>query len=187
MKRPFLSLLFIVIFGLLGTLLMSVAKPSTFLFGSMRAISGSVSNLNNELLEYVNPEKPTHDHSSQYYQRFFISKFNLGNQFLEAKFSSPMIIADGDTLTVAGYSKANTFQVLAYSNQTQQVSGHENWLVSALGSLFFLAVAIGLLNSQLVIEGALIPKLFLFGFGLVAIYMGYRALLIREAIKLISN
>jgi hypothetical protein len=35
-------------------------------------------------------------------------------------------------------------------------------------------------------EGALIPKLFLSGFVLVAIYMAYRALLIREAIGLLQ-
>lgn len=98
-----------------------------------------------------------------------------------------MIITEGDQITVSGYQKDGAFQVLAYNNQTQQVSSNGNWLMLALGALFFLAVAIGLLNSQLVIEGALIPKLFLFGFTLVAIYIGYRALLIREAIKLISN
>ena len=166
---------------------MTTIKPSTFLSNSIGTISGTVSNLNNELLEYVNPEKPTHDHSSQYYQRFFIYKFNLDNQNLEAKFSSPMKIADGDQLMVAGYAKGNLFQVLAYNNQTQKVSGHENWIVVALGALFFIAVAIGLLNSELLINGALVPKLFLFGFSLIAIYMGHRALLIREAIKLISN
>jgi hypothetical protein len=190
MKRPIASALFILLYGILGLLFMSVTKPSgsnSFLSSSMSATSGTVSNLNNELLEYVNPEKPTHDHSSQYYQRFFISKFNLNNQSIEAKFSSPMKIADGDQLIVSGYAKGNVFQVLAYNNQTQQVSGHENWIIVALGALFFLAVAIGLLNSELLIEGALVPKLFLFGFSLVAIYMGYRALLIREAIKLVSN
>ena len=169
---------------------MSATKPNTshsFLSTSVSKLSGTVSNLNKELLEYVNPEKPTHDHSSQYYQRFYISKFNLGPQSIEAKFSTPMKITEGDKLVVSGYTKGNVFQVLAYNNQTQQVSDHENWLVSALGALFFLAVAIGLLNSELVLEGALVPKLFLFGLSLVAIYMGYRALLIREAIKLISN
>ena len=166
---------------------MTVSKPSTFLSSSLHALSGTVSNLNNELLEYVNPEKPTHDHSSVYYKRFFISKFNLGDKAIEAKFSTPMNIADGDALTVSGYPKGEAFQVLAYRNATQQVSDHENWIVLALGALFFLAVAIGLLNSELVLEGALIPKLFLFGFTLVALYMGYRALLIREAIKLLSN
>ena len=187
MKRPLTSFLYILIFSLLGVLLMSITKPSYFLSNSISAVSGTVSNLNNELLEYVNPEKPTHDHSSQYYKRFFISKFNLGDQAIQAKFSSPMKVADGDAITVSGYVKNDAFQVLAYNNQTQQVSHHENWLVLALGGLFFLAVALGLLNSELVIEGALIPKLFLFGFTLVAIYMGHRALLIREAIKLISN
>ena len=166
---------------------MSISKPSSLLSSSINSISGTVSNINNELLEYVNPEKPTHDQSSVYYKRFFISKFNLGDKTIEAKFSAPMQIADGDQITVAGYQKGEAFQVLAYKNQTQQVSSNENWLVLGLGALFFFAVAIGLLNSELVIEGALIPKLFLFGFTLVAIYMGYRALLIREAIKLISN
>ena len=190
MKRPIASALFILFFGLLGALFMSATKPNTshsFITSSVSAVTGTVSNLNNELLEYVNPEKPTHDHSSQYYQRFYIAKFNLADQSLEAKFSAPMKIADGDELIVAGYTKGNLFQVLAYHNQTQQVSGYENWLVSAAGALFFLAVAIGLLNSELVLEGAIIPKLFLFGFALVAIYMGYRALLIREAIKLVSS
>jgi hypothetical protein len=46
---------------------------------------------------------------------------------------------------------------------------------------------IGLLNSELIIEGAIIPKLFLFSFTVLAIYMGYRDLLIREAVKLLSS
>ncbi|MBU3566531.1 hypothetical protein [Polynucleobacter sp. MWH-HuK1] len=166
---------------------MSINKPISLLSSSISSISGIVSNLNNELLEYVNPEKPTHDHSSVYYKRFFISKFNLGDKPIEAKFSSPMQIADGDQITVAGYQKGEALQVLAYSNQTQQVSSNENWIILGLGALFFFAVAIGLLNSELVAEGALIPKLFLFGFTLVGIYMGYRALLIWEAVKLIAS
>ena len=187
MKKPIQSLFFILAISLLGVLMMSISKPSSFLSSSISSISGTVNNLNNELLEYVNPEKPTHDHSSIYYKRFFISKFNLGDRAIEAKFSSPMLIAEGDQITVSGYSKDGAFQVLAYNNQTQQVSSNENWIILSLGALFFLAVAIGLLNSELVIEGALIPKLFLFGFTLLAIYMSYRAFLIREAIKLISN
>jgi hypothetical protein len=166
---------------------MSATKPSAFLSSSVSTLSGTVHNLNNELLEYVNPEKPTHDHSSAYYKRFYISKFNLGDQAIEARFSTPMKISDGDQITVSGYQKESSFQVLAYNNQTQQVSSNENWIILCLGALFFFAVAIGLLNSELVIEGAIIPKLFLFGFTLVAIYMGYRALLIREAVRLLSS
>ena len=166
---------------------MSISKPSIFLSPSLKAISGTVSKLNNELLEYVNPEKPTHDHSSTYYKRFYISKFNLGDKSIEAAFSTPMKIADGDELTVSGYPKGETFQVLAYQNSSQQVSGNKNWIILGLGAVFFAAVSLGLLNSELVVEGALIPKLFLFGFTLVAIYMGYRALLIRDAIKLLSS
>ena len=98
-----------------------------------------------------------------------------------------MKIAEGDQITVSGYQKENAFQVLAYSNQTQDVINNESWIVLCFGALFFFAVAIGLLNSELVLEGAIIPKLFLFGFTLVALYMGYRALLIREAIKLLSS
>lgn len=162
-------------------------KPSSFLTSSVSTISGTVSNLNNELLEYVNPEKPTHDHSSVYYQRFFVSKFNLGDRAIEAKFSTPMVVSDGDTMTVSGFQKGNGFQVLAYTNQTQQASKHENWAVLGLGAIFFLAVAVGLLNSELVAEGALAPKLFLLGFVAVAMYMGYRTLLIREAISLLQN
>ena len=162
-------------------------KPSSFLTSSVSALSGTVSNLNHELLEYVNPEKPTHDHSSVYYQRFYISTFNLDDRAIEAKFSSPMMVTNGDRVTVSGYSKGNRFQVLAYANQTQQVSQHENWIVLGLGALFFLAIALGLLNSELVAEGALVPKLFLLGFVGVAIYMGYRALLIREAISLLQG
>ena len=98
-----------------------------------------------------------------------------------------MKIAEGNQITVSGYQKGNGFQVLAYNNQTQQVTSNENWIILGLGALFFLAVAIGLLNSELVIEGAIIPKLFLFGFTVVAIYMGYLALLIREEVKLLSS
>ena len=187
MRKPLQSLLYILAISLLGILLMSINKPSSLLSSSISSISGTVSNLNNQLLEYVNPEKPTHDHSSVYYKRFFISKFNLDDKAIEARFSSPMRIADGDQITVAGYQKGNSLQVLAYSNQTQQVNSNENWIILGLGALFFFSVAIGLLNSELVAEGALIPKLFLFGFTVVAIYMGYRALLIREAVKLLAS
>jgi hypothetical protein len=180
------SLLIIAIFILLGVFFMTFSKPSALLSSSVKSISGIVSNLQNELLEYVNPEKPTHDHSSVYYQRFYISSFHLGDQAIEAKFSSPMKIGDGDSVTVSGYQTKTAFQVLAYRNQTQQVAGSENWVMLILGALFFLAVAIGLLNSELVSEGALIPKLFLSGFVLVATYMAYRALLIREAIGLLQ-
>ena len=162
-------------------------KSNAFLTGSVGTLSGTVSNLNNELLEYVNPEKPTHDHSSVYYQRFYVSQFNLGDRTVEAKFSSPMVISNGDVVTVSGYPKSNSFQVLAYTNQTQQISNHENWIALGLGALFFLAVAIGVLNSELVAEGAVVPKLFLIGFVGVAAYMGYRALLIREAISLLHS
>ena len=162
-------------------------KSNSFLTSSVGTLSGTVSNLNNELLEYVNPEKPTHDHSSVYYQRFYVSQFNLGDRTVEAKFSSPMVISNGDVVSVSGYPKNNGFQVLAYTNQTQQISNHENWIVLGLGALFFLAVAIGVLNSELVAEGAVVPKLFLIGFVGVAIYMGYRALLIREAISLLHG
>ena len=162
-------------------------KPSSFLSSSVNSISGTVSNLNNELLEYVNPEKPTHDHSSVYYQRFFISTFNLGDQVVEAKFSTPMVVSNGDIVTVSGYQKGGGFQVLAYANKTQQISKHENWIILGLGALFFLGVALGLLNSELVTQEALVPKLFLIGFIGVALYMGYRALLIREAIALLQS
>jgi len=167
--------------------MMATNKSNGFLSTSVSTISGTVSNLNHELLDYVNSEKPTHDHSSVYYKRFFVSKFNLGDKAILASFSKSMTIADGDQLTVSGYMKNDVFQVLAYSNQTQQVSHHENWIILILGALFFAAVALGLLNSQLLLDGAIVPKLFLFGFTLVAIYMVYRALLVREAIKLLSN
>jgi predicted ABC-type sugar transport system permease subunit len=122
-----------------------------------------------------------------YYQRFFISTFHLNNRAIEAKFSTPMVVSNGDDIIVSGYQNGNGFQVLAYTNKTQQVSKHESWIVLGLGALFFMAVALGLLNSELVAEGALVPKLFLIGFVGVAFYMGYRALLIREAISLLQN
>ena len=147
MKRPLLSLLIILSLALLGALLMTL-KPTTFFTSSVSVISGNVSNLQNELLEYVNPEKPTHDHSSVYYQRFYISIFNLDDRTIEAKLSSPMVVSNGDTVTVSGYQKGSGFQVLAYTNKTQQVSKHENWIILGLGALFFLAVALGLLNSE---------------------------------------
>ena len=162
-------------------------KPITFFTSSVSVITGNVSNLQNEVLEYVNPEKPTHDHASVYYQRFYISIFNLDQRAIEAKFSTPMVVSNGDVLVVSGYQTGSGFQVLAYTNKTQQVSKHENWMILGLGALFFLAVALGLLNSELVAEGALVPKLFLLGFVAVSFYMGYRALLIREAISLLQN
>lgn len=166
---------------------MAFTKPSTFLFNSLIAISGTVSNLQTELLEYINPEKPSNDDAAAYSQRFYVSIFNLDKYKIEAKFSSPLKIQNGDTVTVSGYYKNNHFEVLAYRNQTQQLTGAENWKVMALGALFFIAVVIGLLSSELTSEDTLIPRLFLLGFVVLAIYMGYRALLIRKAIGLVQT
>ena len=165
---------------------MSFLKSKTYFSHPIHTQSGVVSNLHNELLEYVNSDKPTHDHSTAYYQRFYISKFDLGDQAIEAKFSTPMVIRDGDNVIVSGYLKNSAFQVLAYANKTQQLTKSENWIVLGLGAIFFLAVVIGLLNSDLLLEDIFIPKLFLAGFTLVALYMGYRALVIREAIGLLQ-
>ena len=161
-------------------------RASHFFTSKISFIKGVVSNLNSELLEYANPEKPTHDDSPIHFKRFYISRFHLNNEVIEATFSSPLRIADGDTVTVAGYQKGKAFQVLAYANQTQQLTYHENWIALGIGALFILAIALNLLNSQLVLEGDLVPKLFLLGFAVISIYMAYRALLIRRAIKLIS-
>ncbi len=120
-------------------MLMSFLKPNTYFAYPISTQSGIVSNLHNELLEYVNSEKPTHDHSSVYYQRFYISKFNLGNQEIQAKFSTPMVIRDGDKVIVSGYLKNSGFQVLAYTNKTQHLTKSENWIVLGLGAIFFLA------------------------------------------------
>ncbi len=166
---------------------MVFAKPSALLFKSLIAISGTVSNLQTELLVYVNPEKPNTEDASAYYQRFYISIFDLDKHNIQAKFSSPIKMRDGDIVTVSGYYKNNHFEVLAYRNQTQQIMHAEKWVAMAFSSLFFLAVAIGLLISELALEDAIIPKLFLLGFGAVAIYMGYRALYIREAILLLQG
>ena len=166
---------------------MAFAKPSSLLPQPVIAISGTVGDLQSGLLEYVNPEKPSNDDASVYYQRFYVSIFNLGRHKIEAKFSSPMKIKNGDTVTVSGYYKNNRFEVLAYRNQTQQLMGAENWIVMAMGALFFLALTIGLLSSEPTFEGALVPRLFLLGFVVLAIYMGYRALLIRKAIGLVQT
>ena len=78
MNKALRSLLYIFIISIAGVLLMSTPISNTLLSSSITKISGTASNLNNELLEFVNPEKPTHDHSSVYYKRFYVSKFNLG-------------------------------------------------------------------------------------------------------------
>jgi hypothetical protein len=160
---------------------------SHFFSSKISLTKGVVSNLSNELLEYVNPEKPTHSDSPIYFKRFYISRFNLNNEVIEAAFSSPMKIADGDIVSVAGQQKSNAFKVLAYKNQTQDITQHENWIALIFGAIFFFAIALVLLNGDLALEGMLIPRLLLFGFALVGIYMGYRALLIREAVKLIGT
>lgn len=166
---------------------MAFTKPSSLSPQPIIAISGTVGELQSGLLEYVNPEKPNTDDASVYYQRFYVSIFNLDKDKIEAKFSSPLKIQNGDTVTVSGYYKNNRFEVLAYRNQTQQLMGAENWKVMALGAIFFIAIVIGLLSSKLTSEGTLIPRLFLLGFVVLAIYMGYRALLIRKAIGLVQT
>ena len=160
---------------------------SHFPSSKINLAKGVVSNLSNELLEYANPEKPTHSDSPVYFKRFYISRFDLNNKAIEATFSSPMKISDGDTVSVAGYQKGKVFQVLAYVNQTQQATDHENWIALGIGALFIFGITLNLLNNELAHGGSLIPKLFFVGFTAIAIYMAYRAFLIRQAMKLVCS
>ena len=154
---------------------------------TISSLSGTVRNLRNETLEYVNPDKPTHDHSSMYYKRFYVSSFDLNESPIKATFSAPMKIQDGDEVTVAGYFKGDVFQVVAYANQTQAARHHENWLVLLVAAVIFLCVALGIYNNEGVIAGDLISKLFIFGFAAASLYMAYRAWLIKQAIRLLPN
>ena len=154
---------------------------------AISSLSGTVRNLHNETLEYVNPEKPTHDHSSIYYKRFYVSSFNLNESAIKATFSAPMKIQDGDNVTVAGYFKGELFQVVAYANQTQATRHHENWLVLIVAAVIFFCVALGIYHNEGVIAGELIPKLLIFGFAAVSLYMAYRAWLIKQAIRLLPS
>ena len=160
---------------------------SHFFSSKISLTKGVVSNLSNELLEYVNPEKPSHSDSPAYFKRFYTSRFHLNNEVIEATFSLPMKIQDGDIVAVAGQQKDKVFKVLAYQNQTQNITQYENWIALIFGAIFFFAIALVLLNGDSALEGMLIPRLLLFGFALVGIYMCYRALLIRDAVKLIGT
>ena len=154
---------------------------------AISSLSGTVRNLQNETLGYVNPEKPTHDHSSIYYKRFYVTSFNLNESAIKATFSSPMKIGDGDEVTVAGYFKDDVFQVVAYANQTQATRHHENWLVLLVAAVIFLCVALGIYHNEGATTGDPIPKLFIFGFAAVSLYMAYRAWLIKHAIRLLPS
>ena len=120
---------------------MTILKPSGFLNKPIVAISGVVGDLNNSILEYTNPEKPSHDHSSIYYKRFYISKFTLNNNEIVSKFSDPMMINNGDNVIVTGYPTGNQFQVLAYLNQSNTSGDNENWIVLIFAALLFFGIA----------------------------------------------
>ncbi|MDP3620418.1 MAG: hypothetical protein Q8R65_00665, partial [Polynucleobacter sp.] len=79
------------------------------------------------------------------------------------------------------------FTVLAYWNQSSERRGSENWLALAIGGLFFLGIALFLLNSTRVEIEAPISTIFLLGFAGIGFYMLYKALLIRQALQLLNT
>lgn len=166
---------------------MAIGKLDGVLVKTIEKRSGIVSELGTAVIEYANPEKPTHDNSPIYYTRMHQAIFKLDGEAIEAVFSKPMQIQNGDKLSVAGYVSAPQFQVLAYWNQTNQSRGAEAWLALALGAVFFLAIALALLSSPLAVSGAPISTLFLLGFMGLGFYMIYRALLIRQAVNMLST
>lgn len=149
--------------------------------------SGVVSELETTVAEYLNPEKPIHDDSPIYSTRMYQAQFKLDNQAIEAVFSKPIQIQNGDQLGVSGYLTAHRFHVLAYWNQTHPSRESESWQALAIGALLFLGIALFLLNSTLAISGAPISTLFLIGFMGLGFYMIYKALLIRQALQLLNT
>ncbi len=186
MKRNPFTLILIPIF-LIGGFFMTTLKPSMLLTKPIVSISGIVGDLNNSILEYTNTEKPTHDHSSIYYKRFYISKFTLNKMVIVSKFTNPMKINNGDNVIVAGYTSGNQFQVLAYSNQSNNTGDNENWMALIFAALLFFGIAFKLATSSIVQEGTIIPRLFIAAFMILSAYMVFRALLIKEAIDLLQK
>lgn len=171
---------------LLGVLLMSFIKPSSFLMKTLEYKSGEVSRLNEQMTEYVNPEKPIFDDSSNYFTRIYTSRFVLDRDPMQAEFSQPIEAQNGDRLAVVGYpSKTNGFTVLAYQNTSSGKQFHENWLALTLGGLFIAAIAILTLFSSMVDSHGLIPRILLIGFMVLGLWMSLKGLLIREAIALL--
>lgn len=171
----------------IGIGFMAISEWHGGLIKAVEMRSGVVSELKTAVTEYVNPEKPTHDDSPIYYTRMYQAQFKLDNQAIEAVFSKPMQIQNGDQLRVSGYSNDAQFTVLAYWNQSSERRGSENWLALAIGGLFFLGIALFLLNSTRVEIEAPISTIFLLGFAGIGFYMLYKALLIRQALQLLNT
>lgn len=176
---------FILVCGL-GIGFMAISEWHGGLIKAVEMRSGVVSELKTAMTEYANPEKPTHDDSPIYYTRMYQAQFKLDNQAIEAVFSKPMQIQNGDQLSISGYSIDSRFQVLAYLNRSSERLGSENWVALAIGALFFLGIALFLLNSTRVAIEAPISTIFLLGFVGIGFYMLYRALLIRQALQLLN-
>lgn len=170
----------------LGVLLMSIIKPSSLLMKTLEYKSGEVSHLNEQMTEYVNPEKPNFDESSAYFTRIYTSHFLLNQTPMQAEFSKPIETQDGDRLKVVGYSgSSGGFTVLAYQNTTSGIQHHEHWLALTVGGLFIAAIAILTLFSSMLDSHGLIPRILLTGFMVLGFWMSLKGLLIREAIALL--
>lgn len=143
--------------------------------------SGVVDGLNSEVEEHIDHDPVDTNLRFLPPRKVYVAHFTLNGRAIEAKFQMPFQIANGDEVSVSGYTKNNFFNVLAFRNESSKVIQSNSWKV-ALGagigfSILSLIILIKLFNEQSMV----FPQILLGIFVGIGLYIANYGLLVKQA------
>jgi hypothetical protein len=171
---------------ILGVTLIFTMKASSLSGFELTTHRGVVSELVSEIQERIDHDPADTNLRFIPPRKEYVARFLLDTKPIEAKFQMPFTLANGDLVTLAGYAKGDGFKVLAFRNDTQQITQSNNWKMAFGAGLVFsilsLIILCGLLSSQSMI----FPQILLGIFVAVGLFIAHHGLLIKEARHLLS-
>lgn len=161
-------------------------KPSALFGQTLEVKSGVVTHLQSQTVErYMDQGLDPHKRPDMKAYTY-ISKFSLNASPIVAMFNIQPEINEGDTLMVSGIQKEDFFEVLAYRNETKDITGSNPWKSSVIAAILFALFA-GVLYFFVLKQALLIEQILLLGFIGLGLFLIARAYLIKEALQLLSS
>lgn len=141
----------------------------------MEKLQGTVAELRRGKTVSYNPKTGT--------STIHAAVFRLDGQLVKIVSSTPLVIADGQQLVVAGRRRAKVFTAYAHRNLTTGDEGHEGWATRLLVTILVVTGALWLGSLMGGSYGAIVTVVFLaLGFA-----MAWRSLEVVQALVMLRR
>jgi hypothetical protein len=182
-NKRLISILAIFFASLLGVMLMTM-KPSEIFGKNLILKSGVVSGLETD--KYLKSRPNTEEFNEHMKSYTYVAKFYLdGNTPLLASFNFMPEINEGDRIRVSGLQKASSFEVIAFRNETRQVTVTRSWKTSLIAATLF-SIFSAFIFFFVIKEPRVIEQIIFVGFIGLGLFLIARSMMIKEALEMLG-